>query len=46
MKKDIMLGVVTLLTLVGAGYMVTKLLPDIKECEEKEVDHNEEATEQ
>lgn len=44
MKKDIILGVATLLTLVGAGFMVTKLLPDIKEHEE--VDNNEEVNEQ
>ncbi len=46
MKKDIILGVATLLTLVGAGVMITKLLPDIKEQEEKEVSYEEETSEQ
>lgn len=46
MKKDIILGVATLLTLVGVGFIITKLLPDSKEQEEKGEYHDEEASEQ
>ncbi len=46
MKKDIILGVATLLTLVGVGFIITELLPDSKEKEEKGEYHDEEASEQ
>ena len=46
MKKDIILGVATLLTLVGAGFIITRLLPDIKEQEEKGEYTDEETSEQ
>lgn len=46
MKKDIILGVATLLTLVGVGFIIAELLPDIKEQEEKGEYHDEEASEQ
>ncbi len=48
MKKDIILGVATLLTLVGVGFIIAELLPDNKEQEEKGEyhDHDEEASEQ
>ena len=46
MKKDIILGVATLLTLVGVGFIITELLPDSKEQEEKGEYHDEETSEQ
>ena len=46
MKKDIILGVATLLTLVGVGFIIAELLPDTKEQEEKEVCYEEETSEQ
>lgn len=45
MKKDIILGVATLLTLVGVGFIIAELLPDNKEQEEGEY-HDQEASEQ
>lgn len=46
MKKDIILGVATLLTLVGVGFIITELLPDSKEQEEKGEYNDEETSEQ
>ena len=46
MKKDIILGVASLLTLVGVGFIITELLPDNKEQEEEGEYHDEEASEQ
>ena len=46
MKKDIILGVATLLTLVGAGFIITRLLPDSKEQAENGEYHDDEASEQ
>lgn len=46
MKKDIILGVATLLTLVGVGFIIAELLPDNKEQEEKGEYHDEETPEQ
>lgn len=45
MKKDIILGVATLLTLVGVGFIIAELLPDDKEHEEEGEYHDEEASE-